>query len=236
MDTIVGKIKDVFRKSAGLKHVAIVTEGKTAWAKQHEVPIKDAYEKSYMIIRSTVLTAIKEDIPIITFYLLSSEMERLEKFSILMDSLKWFFDDLAKREFIMKDKVKISVLGKWYDLPGRVVDSIKCAVDTTKDNNRFFLNFCINYSGHEEILDAVKLIARQITAGKLDVEGITEDLIKENIYSSKFFPPDLIIVNGRKPSPGGMLLWDSVKSRIYFSGKLWPDFDRTIFMDAIKGY
>ena len=218
------------------KHVAVVTEGKTKWAKKHEVPIEEAYEKSFVILRSTVLSAIKLDIPILTFYLLSTSMQDLEQFSILMDSLKDFFEDLVEKEFIHKNKVKITVFGKWYDLPGRVVDSIKEATDKTKEYNRFFLNFCINYSGKEEIVDAVRLIARQVKVDKVDVDAITSELIKENIYSSYFFPPDLIIVNGMKKATGGILLWDSPKSQIYFTNKLWPDFDKTEFMDAIKEY
>jgi tritrans,polycis-undecaprenyl-diphosphate synthase [geranylgeranyl-diphosphate specific] len=163
-------------------------------------------------------------------------MIETEKYSILMDQLKSFFDDIATREFILKNNVKISVLGKWYDLPGRVVDSIKIALDKTKDNEEFYLNFAINYDGQEEIVDAVKLISRQIRADKLDPDSINKELIKENTYSSYFIPPDLIIVNGPTKVTNGLLLWDSSKSQIHFTSKLWPDFDRTEFMDAIKEF
>ena len=241
---IIEKFKDFIKKDKkeGFirlrvpKHIAIATVGKTAWAKKHKVPIEEAYEKSFIIIRSTVLSAIKLDVPIVTFYLLSTKIKDLEQFSILMDSLKEFFEDLTKREFIHKKRVKIMVFGKWYDLPGRVVDSIKNVIEETKDYDGFFLNFCINYSGQEEILDAIKLIARQVKADKVDVEAITTDMVKENIYSSYFLPPDLVIVNGQAKATGGLLLWDSSKSQIYFTNRLWPDFDRTEFMDAIKEY
>ncbi len=239
---IVGKVREILGSDNGFirlklpKHIAIVTEGKTIWAKKHNVDIQEAYKKSFLIIRSTTLSAIKMDIPILTFYLLGPNMKDLEQFSILMDSLKDFFADISKRDFIHKSRVKVTVFGKWYDLPGRVVESIKKAVDETKDYDDFFVNFCINYSGHDEIIDAVKLIARQVKAGKIDVDAISSNMIKENIYSSYFLPPDLIIVNGLQKSIGGLLLWDSAKSQVYFTGQLWPDFDRTFFMDAIKDY
>ncbi|MFH1642013.1 MAG: polyprenyl diphosphate synthase [Nanoarchaeota archaeon] len=217
------------------KHVAIVTEGKTTWTKKHELSIEEAYKKSFIIIRSTTHSAIKLGIPIITFYLLSTKMKDLEQFSILMDSLKDFFDDLINREFIGKSGVKINVFGKWYDLPGRVVESIKNTVDKTKDNNNYYLNFCINYSGQEEIVDAIKLIARKIKADKLDIDSITKEMVKENLYSSNFSPPDLIIINGTTKT-SDLLLWDSGRTSIYFTNKLWPDFDRIDFMDAIKEY
>ena len=98
------------------------------------------------------------------------------------------------------------------------------------------MNFCINYSGQEEIVDAIKLVARQVKADKLDVDAITSSVVKENIYSSYFLPPDLMIVNGARRSTNGLLLWDSSLSQIYYTNKMFPDFDRTEFMDAIKEF
>lgn len=244
MPKVLDKLKDMIKKDSGKgflqlklpKHIAIVTKGKTLWAEKHPGPIEETYTKSFTIIRSTLLSAIKLKIPIITFYLLSTKMIEKEKYSLLMDQLKDFFDDIVARELIEKNNVKISVLGKWYDLPGRVVDSIKVALDKTKDNEDFFFNLAINYDGQEEIVDSVKLLARQIKADKLDADSISIDLIKENTYSSYFIPPDLIIVNGPTKMTNGLLLWDSSKSQIYFTNKLWPDFDRVEFMGAIKEF
>jgi len=241
-DDIVGRIRGLVKKEDGFitlkipRHIAIVTEGKTKWSKKHNVSIKEAYEKSFLIIRSTTLSSIKLNVPIITFYLLGTNMKDLEQFSVLMDSLKDFFDDLIGKDMIHDNKIKVSVFGKWYDLPGRVVDSIKNIIEKTKDYDGYFLNFCINYDGQEEIVDAVKLIARQLKVGKLDVESIKPDILKENMYSSYFLPPDLMIVNGDKKKLSGMFLWDSKSAEIHFTGKLWPDFDKTEFMDAIKEY
>ena len=77
----------------------------------------------------------------------------------------------------------------------------------------------------------MRLIARRITAGKMEVDGITKESIKENLYSSYFTPPDMIIECSRKYS--GLLLWDSRKSLIYFTHKLWLDFDKSDFEKAM---
>ena len=146
------------------------------------------------------------------------------------------FNELSESKLIHENKIKISILGKWYNLPGRVVDAIKKAINDTRDYDSFFVNFCINYDGQEEIVDAMKLIGMQIKAGRMDPELIDKDTIKESIYSSYFLPPDLMIKNGSRKETSGFLLWDSVNAKIYFTNKLWPDFDRTEFMDAIKDY
>lgn len=217
------------------RHIAIVTKGKHIYSEKHKTPIEEVYARSNVIILSTIASAVKLHIPIVTFYLLSTKSNELEHFSTVIDSLTEFSNDLANKELVHKNKIKVSVLGKWYSLPGKFVDSIKNLIEKTKEYDSYFVNFCINYEGQEEIVDAVKLISRQIKADKLDAEMINKDLIKENIYSSYFLPPDLIIINGSKRT-SDLLLWDSPNAKVYFTNKLWPDFDRTELMDAISEY
>ncbi len=218
------------------KHVAITTTGIIKWAKYNNMPLEEACRKSNLLIRSTIKTQINNNIPILTIYLFPSDLKEHEGFSVIIDSMIELFKEISDSETINKNMVKISVLGKWYDLPGRAVEVIKKAIDSTKDYDNFFLNFCINYDGQEEIVDACKIIARQIKADKIDVDAIDKGIIKENTYSSYFLPPDLIIKNGEKDIIPGLLLWDSINSKIFFTGKLWPDFGKSDFMKALEIY
>ena len=235
------KFKDIIKKEEGLiefrlpRHIALVTKGKNIYAKKHNIPIEDVYSQSNLIILSTIASSAKLKIPITTFYLLSTSSDELEHFSTIVDSLTSFFNDLADKELIHKNKIKVSVLGKWYNLPGKLVDSIKNLLEKTKEYDSYFVNLCLNYDGQEEIIDAFRLIIRQIKAGKLDAELISKETVKENTYSSYFLPPDLIIINGSKTT-SDLLLWDSPNAKVYFTNKLWPDFDKTELMDAIKEY
>jgi len=217
-------------------HVAITTEGKTIWAKKHMVAIAEVYKQSFLIIKSSINLQIHHSIPITTFYLLSSNMSDLEQFSVLIDSFVDFFTELKSSELIHANRIKVSVLGKWYDLPGRVVDPIKDVVESTLSYENYFVNFCINYHGQEEIVDACKLIARQIKSERLDPDAITSDMIRENLYSSSFLPPDLIIKNGFKKGKGDLLLWDSMHAFSYYTNKLWPDFEKKDFLEALDSY
>ncbi|MCK5107880.1 MAG: undecaprenyl diphosphate synthase family protein, partial [Nanoarchaeota archaeon] len=84
----------------------------------------------------------------------------------------------------------------------------------------------VNYDGKEEIIDAMKVIAMKIKNGSLDPSSIDGDDVKENLYSSYFMPPDLMIINGGLQSTKAFLLWDSVNTKVYFSDKFWPDFKK----------
>jgi len=237
------KVKDVLKKEDKEeiikfklpRHIALVTKGKHIYAEKHKITIEKVYNRSNIIILSTIASSVKLNIPITTFYILSTKSEKLEHFSNVIDSLTEFFNNLADKELIHKNQIKISVLGKWYDMPGKFVDSIKNLIEKTKEYDSYFVNFCINYNGKEEIVDAIKLLARQIKADKLDAEMINKEMIKENIYSSYFLPPDLIIINGSKTT-SDLLLWDSPNAKLYFTNNLWPDFDKTQLMDAIREY
>jgi undecaprenyl diphosphate synthase len=217
------------------RHIALTTKGKHIYAEKHKFPIEQVYKKSNAIVLNTLTSLVKLKVPITTFYILSTKSEELEHFSKLITSLTEFLNELALNSFIHENKVKISIIGKWYDLPGKFVDAIKNLIEKTKDYDGYFVNFCINYNGQEEIIDAIKLIARQIKAEKIDAEMITNDLIKESIYSSYFLPPDLIVINGSKKT-SDLLLWDSPDTKVYFTNKLWPDFDKGELMDAVKEY
>ncbi len=223
-------------KSALPKHIAITVGGVGRWKRQNPEERTRAYSLMLKKIYDVVRYQVAFDIPIITLFVVNSKVAEAEDFSEQMDALGDFFRDLARNVEIFKNKIKVSILGKWYDLPSRVVEPIKKVIDETKDYDNFFLNLCINYDGREEIVDACKIIARKALAEKMDVDAIDVDMVKDNIYSSYFLPPDLIMKTGTGKRLHGFLLWDSPYSVIYFSGVLWNDLREKDFIRAIKYY
>ena len=123
------------------RHVAITTDGVMRWAKLNKKGLEESYKQCNLIIKNAIKTQIKLKIPILTIYLLRSDMINLEHFSIKVDSLRDLFNDLVETDFIKKHRVKFSAFGKWYDLPGRVVEPIKSFLETTKDYDGFFCKF-----------------------------------------------------------------------------------------------
>jgi undecaprenyl diphosphate synthase len=129
------------------------------------------------------------------------------------DKLKEFMTFYLKQSYLDENKIKVSFIGKWYDSSDELVGEIKEVITNTRDYNDYFLNFVINYDGQQEIVDACKILCRQIISEKIDVESIDKSQIKENLYSSYFIPPELMVVQGRLQ---GFFLWDSYYSEIKF--------------------
>lgn len=218
------------------KHIALTVGGLKRWTKTRGEPLKRSYMLAVSKINDIIKYQIMSDIPIFTVYFINNKINEQEEFSEVMDVLSNFFKELFKNRDLFDYKIKVSVLGKWYSLPNRVVEPIKRVIDETKDYDSFFLNLCINYDGKEEIVDAVKVLLRKAMADKINVDNINQDMIKDNIYSSYFLPPDMIIKTGTGRRLHGYLLWDSTKSTIYFSDVLWNEFCERDLAGAIKYY
>jgi undecaprenyl diphosphate synthase len=230
------RIKEAMLKSKLPKHLAFTVEDGIRTAEEQEIPVNEQLNKDFSLVQNVILTGFQLKIPVLTFLLMPEHLKDSPHFSILMDCISEFVTELSQWSYINDNKVKVSVLGKWYDLPGRVVESIKKVLEETKDYDGFFLNLCVNYDGQEEIVSAAQLIARQVKADKLDPSSITKETIKESLYSSYFIPPDLIVKTGTRRTFGGILLWDSTNSTIYFTGKPWSEFSKKDFLNAIELY
>jgi undecaprenyl diphosphate synthase len=225
------------KKEAGKKrlpkHIAVTAEDTLLWIKKNKlINVRDAFSKKLNVIMGLIQLQIKRAVPVLTILVLDDRKHSTEE----IESLQNFFSSLKTHSMLHDNQVKVSVLGKWYDLPGYLVEEIKQTIDETKDYDRFFLNLCMNYNGHEEIVDSCRLIGRKLKAGKIDVDDINSELVKENLYSSYFLPPDLIIKTGSRKCWSDLLLWDSADAHYYFAGKLFNDFTASDFDRAIEDY
>lgn len=219
------------------KHIAIIMQGSSIWAKRNDRTIAEAYSKRFAIVLDVMKMQVELSIPVFSFYLLPEVKKPIddpERVMSKLDSLSEFLINLKSSEIIHKNGIKVTVLGRWYDLPGRIVDSIKDITSETKDYDAYFVNLFINYDGQQEIVDAVRVIGMKIKAGKLDPNMLDKQTIKDDIYTSYFMPPELIIRTGTHHRLRGFLLWDSTDATIYFSNKLWPDISCEDLIRAIK--
>jgi undecaprenyl diphosphate synthase len=154
--------------------------------------------------------------------------------NINSDDAKNYFRFILDSGFCKNNSIKVNVVGKWYDLKQELVETIKEVMSETKDYDTFFLNFCINYDGQQEIVDACKVMGMKVKAGKVDPEIITKEDIKENLSTSGFLPPALIIKTGIKRKLRGFLLWDCINARIYFTEKPFLDFNVKQFEKILR--
>ncbi|MBT3262147.1 hypothetical protein HN592_05610 [Candidatus Woesearchaeota archaeon] len=222
----------MFKTSLRPKHIAFNVKDAGYWADINSVSVESALESRNKRLIESVDFCIKNKILIFTFNL---SQFHIENFAQNMDSIVDLLNNLADNPLVHDKRIKVSVLGKWYDLPSKVVDAIKTVVDKTADHDQYFLNLCLNYDGQEEILNSLRIILRSIQYEKIAPDQLSKQLVKDNLYSSYYIPPDLI-VNTHDHTTNGFLLWDSHNSKHHFSKVEFNDLDKKELKKALDFY
>lgn len=203
------------------KHVIINLFDSSINEENKKANFKKLLELFYELI---TLQKVK-NIPIFTINL--GTKENLDENALFLESKKIL-------QIAIENKINITIFGRWYDLKGQLVEELKKINIETQDFDHFFLNICINYNPKQEIADASRVIIRKILKEKLDIDSITPETFKENIYSSYFIPPDLIIEPNKKFS--GTFLWDSHGAQITQLNKEISNLSKSDFLKAIESY
>lgn len=204
-------------------HVAVDTKGVKEWSEKNKADLEDGYKKAFFRVKEIMELQIEQKIPILSFLILPLEQQDNQE---LLHQFKKLIDDQNFWKFLVENKIRVNLFGKWYDLPSDILGLLKNLVGCTKDYDNFFVNFCLNYDGKEEIVNACKLIARQVESGKLSYQNITQETIKENIYTSYFIQPNVMIKNSDNQMDS-FFLWDCVGAKRIFTHKYFPDLSKS---------
>ena len=133
---------------------------------------------------------------------------------------------------MMKNGVKINVLGELEGLPFAIRKMIESLKNTYIQNESIKLNIALNYGGKRELLEAVK----ELIKDGIDINKINEGEVDRRLYTNGQPNPELVIRTGGRIRLSNFLLWQTAYSELYFSKKLWPDFGPSDLKKAILWY
>lgn len=130
-----------------------------------------------------------------------------------------------------KKQVKVRFFGRIHLLPKEIQQMIKTVEDQSGSKDaKYQLNLLLSYGGREELVDAINQIIKE------GIKEVSEQTISEHLYTRNLPDPDLIIRTSGEQRLSGLLPYQSCYSEFYFSKKLWPDFSKEDFVDAISEY
>jgi undecaprenyl diphosphate synthase len=214
-----------------LTSVAFIPDGNRRFAAKHKLPLIKAYEMGFNKTREALKWTEKyKSIDTITVYTLSTEnLARGDKeLSIFLRMLERKMKELLRNKSeIHEYEVRVKVAGRLDLLSRSLQEAIKELEQGTEHYTRYRANLAIGYGGRGEIVDAVN---RAIGKG----EPINEENIQKNLYLKE--EPQLIIRTGNAPRLSGFLTWQSIYSELYFSQRLWPEFEEREFKKAVDMY
>ena len=215
------------------RHVAIIMDGNGRWARKRYMPRFSGHAKGVEMVRETVRSCLERGVEFLTLFAFSSENWRRppEEVSLLMQ----LFVKALEQEVDKLDRngVRLRIIGDLSRFEKGLRELIVAAEARTASNTRLQLTIAANYGGRWDIMQAVNAMLRA-QPGKQS--GWTEaDL--ESFLSMSFAPePDLFIRTGGEERISNFLLWQLAYTELYFTGTLWPEFERAEFDRAIASF
>lgn len=229
-------VKDKIDRSKLPNHIAIIMDGNGRWAKGLGKLRVFGHTNGVTAVREVLEGAIELGVPYLTLYAFSSENWNRPKLEVkaLMELL---ISSLNKElKTFQKNGVRLNAIGNLNDLPKNAQKTLLETIEATKANSRCTLSLALSYGSRAEIIDATKQIAKELQAGKLNVEDINEQLFSQHLYTSNIPDPDLMIRTSGEYRISNFLLWQLAYTELCFSPKMWPEFNREDLFEAIYDY
>ena len=211
-----------------LNHVAFIMDGNGRWGLKHKKNRNLGHLEGLNTVKKIVEASIKLNIPIVTFYVFSSEnwLRPAKEIKYLFKLIYSYFK--LELENIVKNNIKINILGRNNNLPIKIKQILKKTAELTKNNKKIIVNLAINYGSKNELIDSIKKI-------KLNKLIISEHSINKYLYTSLPFP-DILVRTGGKKRLSNFMLWQLAYTELFFLEKLWPDFNKNDLKIILKQY
>ncbi len=217
-------------------HVAIIMDGNGRWAKARGLPRTAGHAKGAEAVRRTVEAAAQMGIRYLTLFGFSSENWKRPKDEIgdLMGLMRRYLrSEIAE---IHSQGVRLKVIGERGRLDADIVALIEDAEALTDGNERMALVLAISYGARQELVGAVRQIARSVRSGALAPEDIDESVIERSLLTADIPDPDLLIRTSGEQRISNFLLWQLAYTELAFVDRLWPDFGAADLAEAIREY
>jgi len=232
LDQLIVKIDD----SLMPRHIAIIMDGNGRWAKKRLLPRQAGHKQGMDTLHDIVEFSKDLGIETLTVFAFSTENWKRpqEEVSFLMNL---FIEYLFKETRALHRKnVKINFIGDMSSLNAKIQEEASKASKLTEHNRSMTLNLAVNYGSRQEITRAMRKLAEEVAAGRLDPSQINEAMIESNLYTADMPDPDLLIRTSGESRISNFLLWQLAYTEIFCTPVFWPDFGRKDLVEAIIAY
>lgn len=218
------------------RHVALVMDGNGRWAKERGLPRTAGHEAGEASLLDCVHGALELGIQAISAYAFSTENWKRSP-----DEVRFLMG--FNRDVIRRRRDEMNALGVRVRWAGRrpklwksVISELEQAENLTAGNTALTLNMCVNYGGRAEIVDAAAALARDVRAGRVNPDRISEEVFARYLDEPDMPDVDLFVRSSGEQRTSNFLLWQSAYAELVFVDTLWPDFDRRHLWAACETY
>ena len=218
------------------KHIAIIMDGNGRWAKSQGMMRAFGHENGTKSVKTVIETSVKLGIKYLTLYAFSTENWNRPKLEVnalmrlLVKSLK------SELPLFHLEKVRLNVIGDIESLPDKAKRELQAAIKETAGYDEMVLTLALSYGSREELVKTFKEIADKVKNNLISPHLITEEVIREHLYTKSMPDVDLLIRTSGEQRISNFLLWQIAYAELFFSPVLWPDFTAAHLYEAILNY
>ena len=217
-------------------HVAIIMDGNGRWAKQRGQARSFGHQAGAETVHIIAEEAARLGVKYLTLYTFSTENwnRPQHEVNVLMHRFAKTF--IVELPLLKRENVRVVFLGDISALPKKTRDVFERGLAECADHTGMTLALAVNYGARAEITRAVRQIALDAAAGKIDPGAIDDDMVASHLYTAGLPDPELVIRTSGELRLSNYLLWQVAYSEFYVTDTYWPDFDRWGLVDAILAY
>ncbi|MCR5050311.1 MAG: isoprenyl transferase [Paludibacteraceae bacterium] len=218
------------------RHIAIIMDGNGRWAKKQGLARMFGHRQGVETVHNITVAATRLGIEYLTLYTFSTENwnRPKEEVDALMNLL---VDTIAKETpTLMNNNVRLQTIGDLNRLPENARNKFMHCIEQTSKNTGLTMVLALSYSARWEITQAMQEAVRLAQTKGLRPEDVNEQLVSSLMTTSNMPDPDLLIRTSGEYRISNFLLWQLAYSELYFTDRLWPEFDEQEFYKAIIDY
>ena len=217
-------------------HITIIMDGNGRWAQAQGMDRTRGHVAGVASLRETITACVRLGIDCVSAYAFSTENWKRPQYEVNM-LMKLFAQTLIKElPLFDKENVRLQFLGDIDALPKSVADIFYKGLEHTKDHDGMVLALAVNYGSRAEITRAAKLIAKDVSEGKISEDDIDQKYVASKLYTANLEDPELLIRTSGELRLSNYLLWQLAYTEFYITDKYWPDFGRWELLRAIQAY
>lgn len=230
-------MKDQIDRTKLPQHIAIIMDGNGRWAKQRGAMRVFGHRNAIKAVREATEGCAELGVEYLTLYAFSTEnwgRPEAEVRALMELLVHTIADELPT---LQKNNVRLNSIGDIESLPKSCQRELQEAIDKTSQNTGLNLILALGYSGKWDIVQATQQLAREVKAGMLRPEDITENLLNSKLSTLDRPEVDLMLRTGGDHRISNFLLWQLAYAELYFYDDVfWPDFRRNHLHEAILSF
>ncbi len=218
------------------RHIAIIMDGNGRWARRNFMPRVEGHRQGVKTVDRIVTLCAELHLEALTLYSFSEENWNRPQPEV--NALMKILDQYLKKELerMQRENIRFNTIGHIHELPPEIQELIRRTERMTRDNTGLVLTLALSYGGRQEILDAVRSIARRIRDGELSLDEIDFPLLESSLYTHDLPEPDLLIRTSGELRISNFLLYQIAYTELHYTNVLWPDFREEDLLHAIIDY